>query len=82
MNNQILRTKSDYNKFVLNLEKRKAKLVELDKNSSEYKKLLKKIIYDTVTAEGHAFCLDNENERRKLSNIIFRLWTEIEVSVK
>lgn len=82
MNNQILRTKSDYNKFVLNLEKRKAKLVELDKNSSEYKKLLKKIIFDTVTAKGHAFCLDNENERRKLANIIYKLWTEIEISIK
>lgn len=82
MNNQKLKTKNDYDKFVLNLEKRKAKLLELDKNSSEYKKLLKKIIFDTVTAKGHAFCLDNENERRKLTNIIYKLWTEIEVTVK
>lgn len=78
MKNQILRTKSDYNKLTLNLEKRKANLLELDKNSSEYKSLLKKVIFDTIYLEGHALCLDNEQERRKLSNILYKLWIEIE----
>ncbi|CAN5650660.1 hypothetical protein BH24ACI2_BH24ACI2_03190 [soil metagenome] len=80
MKNQILRRKSNYDKFALNLENSKAKLSTLDKNSSEYNKLLKKVISDTISVKGHAFCLDNENERRKLSNIIYKLWVEIETS--
>ena len=72
-----LMTKNDFDKAVLNLQKNKTRLADLNKNSVKHRKLVKKIISETIYVEAHSLCLDTEGERRKLSNIIFKLYNEI-----
>ncbi|MBC7798851.1 MAG: hypothetical protein H7Z37_18435 [Pyrinomonadaceae bacterium] len=79
MKNSMLKIKDDYSKIVLALKNNKAKLKISEKSSHEYKKLVKKVIRDTIFVEGHSFCLDNSKERNKLSDIIFELLEDTKI---
>ncbi len=79
MKNTHLRLKSDYLKQLQKVERVKTQLVLLERGTDGYNKKLKKLIGLVVFTKGHSYCLDNEKERKKLTNIIYDLLSEIEI---
>ena len=79
MKNAYLRLKSDYQKQLQKVERIKAQLISLERETDDYNKKLKKLIGLVIFTKAHAYCLDNEKERKKLTNIIYDLLSEIRV---
>ena len=55
------------------LEKSKQQLLITPKGSQIYGKRLKRILKQTIYLKAHAFCMDNEKERKKMLNLIWEV---------
>ncbi len=75
--NYHLKSKTEFSKFLQDVEKEKLELLKLPKNSPKYKNKLTKIIEATLFAQGNSYCLDNEKERKKITKVIVNLLYQI-----
>jgi hypothetical protein len=77
MKNYVLKSKEDFLKLTKKLEVQKVELSNLQRDTEEFKKRLKKFIELTLFVKAHSYCLDNKSERKKTTDIIFTSLIEI-----
>jgi hypothetical protein len=77
MKNYSLKSKDDFLQLTEELEVQKIELLRLQNGTEEFKKRLKKFIALTLFVKAHSYCLDNESERKKTTDIIFTSLIEI-----
>ena len=63
----------NYEKELQKLEKHKQQLLFTPKNNEIYSKRLKRILKQTIYLKAHAFCMDNEKERKKMLVLIWEI---------
>jgi hypothetical protein len=77
MKNYLLKSREDFLELTKKLEVQKVALSNLQRDTEEFKKKLKKFIDLTLFVKAHSYCLDNESERKKTTDIIFTSLIEI-----
>jgi hypothetical protein len=77
MRNYFLKSKTDCLNLTEKLQAQKLELLKLQKGTEEFEKRLKKFIELTLFVKAHSYCLDNERERKKTTNIIFTSLLEL-----
>lgn len=77
MSNCVLKSKSDYQKVIEKVERKRYELLQLPQGTVEYKKALIQFIEFTLVVKAHSYCLDNDAERKKVARIVFECLHEI-----
>lgn len=79
MRNYSLKSKADYLALTERLEEQKLELLKSQRGTEEFKKALKRFIELTLFVKAHSYCLDNETERKKVTNVIFTSLLDLDV---
>lgn len=77
MRSSLLKSKADYLNLIKKLDTQKLELLETPKGTEEFQKKLKGFIELTLFVKAHSYCLDNDRERKKITNIIYSSLLEL-----